>query len=229
MSSKSLVIQFHIFPILIFQSTCPHSFPLTEQEVVGSLLTEKEIGSFKEQNIGTFYCQTGSSLECCPLLARKYASEHHSRVATIILIIILVIVLNLSLLVLKAVVGLHQMMTITELDVLPSFTLMMAGLAISLSPGRFLQLALLNMKSLVMIYRNEPPTSFWTLFTMNLPFLIIPCCCCCSKDDPSERRNMLHSVPNLDPQNYAPPAYSFYSSIPNRESGNRHSNNNPFC
>ncbi|CAG8690892.1 1896_t:CDS:2, partial [Funneliformis mosseae] len=51
---------------------------------------------------------------------------------------------------------------------------------------------------------------------------------CFSKDDPSERRNMLHSVPNLDPPNYAPPAYSSYSSIPNRESGNRHSNNNPF-
>ncbi|CAG8629637.1 2021_t:CDS:2 [Funneliformis mosseae] len=39
--------------------------------------------------------------------------------------------------------------------------------------------------------------------------------------DPSERRNMLHSVPNLDPPNYAPPAYSSYSSIPYRESGNR--------
>ncbi|CAG8710276.1 4344_t:CDS:2 [Funneliformis caledonium] len=40
MSSKSLVILFHIFLIPIFQSTCPHSFPLTEQEAPS---TEQDI------------------------------------------------------------------------------------------------------------------------------------------------------------------------------------------
>ncbi|CAG8613132.1 12725_t:CDS:2 [Funneliformis caledonium] len=101
LSSKSLVITINIFLFLIIQSTLINSFPstkqeivsLTDQEVVGSLLTEQDIDSFNgqdtplfEQDIGTFYCQNGSSLECCPLLARQFASKHHSRVATIVLI-----------------------------------------------------------------------------------------------------------------------------------------------
>ncbi|CAJ0763539.1 16671_t:CDS:2, partial [Entrophospora sp. SA101] len=33
-----------------------------------------------------FACQNGTSLGCCPLLAHRIASQHHSRCATIILI-----------------------------------------------------------------------------------------------------------------------------------------------
>ncbi|CAI2174695.1 4099_t:CDS:2, partial [Funneliformis geosporum] len=85
----------------LFQITFIHSIPLieqkvaplNEQEIVATLLPEKNIDFFNgkktplfEKDIVPFYCQDGSSAECCPFLARKFALEHHSRVATIVLV-----------------------------------------------------------------------------------------------------------------------------------------------
>jgi len=38
-----------------------------------------------EETGGPFFCQNGTSLTCCPLLAHRIASEHHSRCASIML------------------------------------------------------------------------------------------------------------------------------------------------
>nr|CAG8472912.1 6745_t:CDS:2 [Entrophospora candida] len=55
-----------IIIVLVFSSTSTYS-ALTEQDI-------------------DFACQNGTSLGCCPLLAHRIASQHHSRCATIILI-----------------------------------------------------------------------------------------------------------------------------------------------
>ncbi|CAG8638427.1 10065_t:CDS:1 [Funneliformis mosseae] len=264
MSSKSLVITINIFLFLIIQSTLINSFPstkqeivsLTDQEVVGSLLTEQDIDSFNgqdtplfEQDIGTFYCQNGSSLECCPLLARQFASKHHSRVATIVLINnsghdMEMVVASLesgrwitsndnkykiscepqiyplangqaeafssvTSHFLGGVKG-HAIFSMNDdissnfvifwsVPVIGSPTYDIYGLDLSDNYNIFLENDLGNTVFRVTV---EPPTSFWTLFTIIPPFLILPCCCCCLANDPSEKRNR-DNVPNLD----APPEY----------------------
>ncbi len=97
MSFKPLIlIIINIIIVLVLSLTSTHS---TKQEDFGSLI-EREVISLTEQDnlieqydepiieqdIGPFFCQNGTSLSCCPLLAHRVASEHHSRCASIILI-----------------------------------------------------------------------------------------------------------------------------------------------
>ncbi|CAI2170753.1 13595_t:CDS:1 [Funneliformis geosporum] len=301
MYSKSLFIIINIFLILLFQSTFNHSFPLTEQEVVPlteqevALLTEQEVDSLNsqdiplfEQDIGSFYCEDGSSLECCPLLSRNFASRHHSRVATIVLInnsgyeMELVAVslesgrwitsndnnYNISCEpqiyplangqgeafssvtshFLGGVKG-YAIFSMND-DILSNFIISWSVPTIGSPKYKISGISLSENYDIVLerdlgntVYRVivESPTSFWTLFTIIPPFVILPCCCCaCFSNDPSERRKLLPSVPNLDalpeyrdtvpnlddPYFDAPPAYS---SIPNRGPGNKYSNNNTSC
>src|SRR5688572_23883023 len=107
MSSKSLILLLNVIIILVLLSSSTHSAPLIERDIPSTrndadpfigqyidpleqdsdmlidLLLEESLST--KQDTGPFFCQHETNLSCCPLLARKVVSQHHSRAASVVL------------------------------------------------------------------------------------------------------------------------------------------------
>ncbi|RIA86945.1 hypothetical protein C1645_778420 [Glomus cerebriforme] len=79
MSHKKLIVFVNIILILVFLSTSTYSAPHDTIDTI-----EHDLNIIEEQDMN-FFCQDGTSTSCCPPLAHRVASKHHSRCASIIL------------------------------------------------------------------------------------------------------------------------------------------------
>src|SRR6266540_1284426 len=98
MSSKSLILIINLIILLVLSSTFTHSAPLIEQNIeplIVDSLTEQDndhlIDLLVEQDLLikqdiVSFCQNETDKSCCPLLAHRIASQHHTRAASTVLV-----------------------------------------------------------------------------------------------------------------------------------------------